>query len=58
MIINTRTINVDTNASSDEAYVSVINITPNIHKLVTVEYITNEASTGMLTGDIARDDEM
>lgn len=41
MIITTRTINVDTNTTSDEAYVSVINITPNIHKQSAEEYITN-----------------
>jgi secondary thiamine-phosphate synthase enzyme len=53
MIINTRTINVDTNTSSDEAYVSVINITPNIHKLVEVEYITNGIVTVFLPGTTA-----
>jgi len=53
MIINTRTINIDTNASSDEAYVSVINITPNIHKMVAVEYISNGILTLFIPGTTA-----
>ncbi len=41
MIVTTRSINVDTNTTSDEAYVSVINITPQVHKYAMEEYISN-----------------
>jgi secondary thiamine-phosphate synthase enzyme len=41
MIVTTRTINVDTNTTADESYVSITNITPQVHKYATEEYITN-----------------
>ncbi len=53
MIINTRKINIDTNASADEAYVSVINITPQVHKHAIEEYITNGIVTLFLPGTTA-----
>lgn len=53
MIINTRRINIDTNASADEAYVSVINITPQVQKQVTEEYISNGIVTLFLPGTTA-----
>jgi len=53
MIIITRRINVDTNASADEAYVSVINITPQAHKQVAEAYVTNGIVTFFLPGTTA-----
>jgi len=53
MIISTRKINIDTNASSDESYVSVINITPQVHKQAVEEYITNGIVTLFLPGTTA-----
>jgi secondary thiamine-phosphate synthase enzyme len=40
MIVTTRSINVDTNTTADEAYVSVINITPQVHKHAMEDYIS------------------
>ena len=45
MIVTTRTINVDTNTTSDEAFVSVINITPQVHKHAMEEYISSGTVT-------------
>ena len=53
MIITTRRINIDTNASADEAYVSVINITPQVHQQAAEEYITNGIVTLFLPGTTA-----
>lgn len=53
MIINARRLNIDTNASADEAYVSVVNITPQVQKQVTEEYISNGIVTLFLPGTTA-----
>jgi len=53
MIITTREINIDTNAPTDESYVSVINITPQVHKITTEEYITSGILTLFLPGTTA-----
>jgi len=53
MIIITRKINIDTNAPTDESYVSVINITPQVHKITTEEYITSGILTLFLPGTTA-----
>jgi len=45
MIVLTRKINVDTNAATDETYVSVINITPKVQQHAAEVYMTSGTVT-------------
>jgi len=53
MIVLTRKINVDTNAATDETYVSVINITPKVQQHAAEVYMTSGTVTLFLPGTTA-----
>jgi secondary thiamine-phosphate synthase enzyme len=53
MIILTRRIDIDTNATADGSYVSIINITPKVHQQVAEAYVTNGTVTLFLPGTTA-----
>jgi secondary thiamine-phosphate synthase enzyme len=53
MIVNTRRVNVDTNAAPDEGSVSIYNITPKIQQQVAEGYVTNGTVTVFLPGTTA-----
>jgi secondary thiamine-phosphate synthase enzyme len=53
MIIDTRKINVDTNAAREEHYVAIVNITPKIHQQMELAYITSGTVTVFLPGTTA-----
>jgi secondary thiamine-phosphate synthase enzyme len=53
MMILTRKINVDTNALADEAFISVVNITPKVQKQLTETYLANGIVTIFLPGTTA-----